>query len=230
MQGVTGGTPNDDTAAITFTATTFTATVTLHAPAGTFFSGQLTQGPICAPTENFQGTVPDGKDSVTVTVTDTLGFGATGAFVSVTKGKQFEITPLVNVPAGTSGGTVTFRKIAAISCSGTSTGTPTDSTAEITSTGGTVRADVTLENAKPNASYVIHLQQNSGPLCTSDKITNVTTNRGGDASATITASQTGTGASVFIVGPGDLQQTPDVGFGAGSRDETGGGEAGPERG
>jgi hypothetical protein len=99
-QGVTGPVVlTGDTASITFTATTVTARVTLHAPAGTFFSGQLTQGPFCSPTENFQGTVPHGASSVTVTVTDGRGFGATGAFVSVTKGGSFEITPLVKVPS-----------------------------------------------------------------------------------------------------------------------------------
>jgi hypothetical protein len=103
--GVIGGAANGDTANITSTALTVTAVVTLHAPAGTFFSGQLTQGPICFPTETFQGTVPAGQSSVTVTVTDTRGVGATGAFVSVVKdvglvgtrfaGGLFEITPLV---------------------------------------------------------------------------------------------------------------------------------------
>jgi hypothetical protein len=102
MRGVRDGTANNDTAAITVTATTVLATVTLHAPAGTFFSGQLTQGPICAPTKNFQGTIPRGTDSVTVTVMDARGFGSTGAFVSVTKGAQFEITPLVGTSPRTS--------------------------------------------------------------------------------------------------------------------------------
>ena len=93
--GVTNGTSNSDTANITVTATSVAATVTLHAPSDTFFSGQLTQGPFCFPTKNFQGRVPDGEDEVTVTVTDVRGGGTTGAFVSVTKGTQFEITPLV---------------------------------------------------------------------------------------------------------------------------------------
>jgi hypothetical protein len=98
-----GGVSNNDTADITFTATTVSAKLVLHAPAGTMLSIQLEQGPICFPTKNVLIRVPTGQSSVTTTVSDTRGVfpvRSTGAFVFVTNAssRQLEICPLVRVP------------------------------------------------------------------------------------------------------------------------------------
>lgn len=86
------GTPTANTATITAGPTTITAVVTVHAPAGTMVSGQLTQSG-CARLKFFSFTVPASR-MATVTITDLRI--SRNAFVWFNDtARDFQITPEV---------------------------------------------------------------------------------------------------------------------------------------